>query len=108
MPASKRNCWEVKQCGREPGGRHVDELGACPAAIEPTLHGAHGGTNAGRACWVVAGTLCDGEVAGTFAHKYRTCLYCRFYEQVKQDECASLIQPGELLARLLPDDVPLD
>ena len=26
----KRNCWEVKQCGREPGGTHEKDLGICP------------------------------------------------------------------------------
>ena len=26
------NCWEVKKCGREPGGAKVAELGVCPAS----------------------------------------------------------------------------
>jgi hypothetical protein len=30
--AKKLNCWEVKKCGREPGGVKVKELGVCPAS----------------------------------------------------------------------------
>lgn len=93
-------------CGREVGGHQAAELGVCPAALETRLHGIHDGANAGRACWVVAGTLCEGAIAGTFANKYRTCLYCRFYERVKQDECECFVHPGELLARLERPSAP--
>ncbi len=81
----KKNCWEVKKCGREPGGVH-EELGVCPSATEKKLHGSHGGTNAGRACWVVAGTMCEGEVQGTFAKKYESCEKCDFYKLVVEEE----------------------
>ena len=69
----KLNCWEVKKCGRESGGAKSLELGICPSAIEKKLDGTHGGSNAGRACWVVAGTICSGVVEGTFANKYKDC-----------------------------------
>ncbi len=26
----KQNCWGFFQCGRGPGGEHVEELGECP------------------------------------------------------------------------------
>jgi len=83
---NKKNCWEVMQCGREPGGKKAKEHGVCPAATEELLEGVHGGRKAGRACWVVAGTFCEGEVQGTFAHKYRDCTNCPFYRQIKQEE----------------------
>lgn len=82
----KQNCWEFKKCGREPGGKNVQELGVCNAATHPRLHGIHGGKNAGRACWVLAGTLCGGAVQGTFAQKYRNCETCDFYKLVKKEE----------------------
>lgn len=82
----KKNCWEFKKCGREPGGEHSQELGICPAATEMRLNGVHGGENSGRACWVVAGTLCRGEVHGNFAQKYETCLLCDFFNKVKREE----------------------
>jgi hypothetical protein len=81
----KLNCWEVKKCGREPGGAH-NELGVCPSASLAKLHGTHGGKNAGRACWVVAGTMCGGEVQGTFAKKYENCENCDFYKMVVEEE----------------------
>lgn len=82
----KRNCWEVKECGREPGGKKVHEFGICPATEEQRLDTIHGGTNAGRACWVVAGTMCKGQVQGTFAQKFSNCQMCNFYTQVKEEE----------------------
>jgi hypothetical protein len=75
-----------KKCGREPGGAISSELGVCPAAIEKKPDGTHGGSNAGRACWVVAGTLCDGIVQGTFSKKYENCEKCDFFHQVLEEE----------------------
>lgn len=82
----KKNCWEVKKCGRQPGGEHEKDLGICPATIETRLDGTHGGKNAGRACWVVAGTFCGGKVQGTFAQKYKNCEVCEFYQSVRKEE----------------------
>jgi hypothetical protein len=82
----KKNCWEVKKCGREPGGSKASELGICPVATDSQLSGAHDGKNAGRACWVVAGTLCGGKVQGTYANKLHNCWRCEFMNMVKQEE----------------------
>ncbi len=87
----KLNCWEFCKCGRQPGGPQVHELGICPVSTEKKLDGIHGGTNAGRACWVVGGTLCDGKVQKTFAGKYAECVECDFYNHVKREE-GSLFQ----------------
>lgn len=91
----KLNCWEVKRCGREPGGSRND-LGICPASIEERLHGIHGGVNAGRACWVVAGTLCNGKIQGTFAVKYEKCELCDFFQLVCEEEAAEYVAPDDL------------
>jgi hypothetical protein len=85
----RQNCWEFKQCGREVDGKKVKELGICPATTEERLDGVHGGENAGRACWVVAGTFCKGQVQGTFAQKYENCEICDFYKKVKEEENSS-------------------
>jgi eukaryotic-like serine/threonine-protein kinase len=82
----KKNCWEVMTCGREPGGKNVKTLGTCPAATDERLNDIHGGINAGRACWVLAGTFCEGKVQGTFAQKYQNCTQCEFFRQVKIEE----------------------
>lgn len=82
----KLNCWEFKKCGREPGGQKADELGVCPAATEQGLDNAHGGKNAGRACWVVAGSLCGGKVQGTYAKKLLNCWRCEFMNSVRVEE----------------------
>jgi len=82
----KKNCWEFKKCGREPGGAKAEELGVCPVTIHAELDSAHGGSNAGRACWVVAGSLCGGTIQGTFAQKLHNCWNCDFMKAVKQEE----------------------
>ena len=82
----RMNCWEYKNCGRQPGGHKSHELGICPAAVDQAVHGAHGGKNAGRACWVVAGSLCGGKIQGTYAKKLLNCWRCDFMNRVKAEE----------------------
>lgn len=96
----KKNCWEFKKCGREPGGSNVIDLGVCPATVEERLDGTHGGKNAGRACWVVAGTFCKGEVQGTFALKYKDCERCDFYQAVRREEGRGFVFSYILLKKL--------
>jgi hypothetical protein len=82
----KLNCWEYKKCGREPGGRNVTKLGACPAATDTRLHGVNGGRNAGRACWVVAGSMCGTTMLCPDARKMKNCWRCDFMNVVKAAE----------------------
>lgn len=96
----KRNCWEYKRCGKEPGGVNVQELGPCPATTEGRLDGVHGGKNGGRACWVVDSTLCNNKVQGTFGKKFSICLDCDFYQLVKQEENTKFFLAAILLDRL--------
>jgi len=96
----KQNCWEHKQCGRERGGLRTSELGVCPAAEDKRLNRVHGGTNAGRGCWMVAGTYCNGEVQGTFAQKMKRCMDCDFYNLVRDEERADFKMSAVLLNML--------
>ena len=82
----KLNCWEFKKCGRQPGGHKAADLGVCPVTVHQDLHGAHEGKNAGRACWVVAGSLCGGAIQGTYAQKLANCWRCDFMNAVKKEE----------------------
>ncbi len=101
---SKLNCWEFKKCGRQPQGHNVDLLGLCPASLEERLDGTHDGVNAGRACWVIAGTLCGGEEQGTFAKKYESCKECDFYNKVREEEHYSFELSIILLGKLKEDN----
>ena len=83
---ARKNCWEHKNCGRYPGGPRSAELGVCPVTVHDELHGAHGGSNAGRACWVIAGSLCGGKIQGTYAQKLTNCWRCDFFNNVKKEE----------------------
>ncbi len=108
----KLNCWEYKGCGREPGGRKVNEFGVCPAAINNELHGVHGGKNAGRACWVIAGSSCGGTIQCAPARKHKNCWRCDFMNVVKAAEehgpqgfLASRMEMGETLEKQVKDDI---
>jgi len=103
----KQNCWEFKKCGREQGGKRSKELGVCPTVTEMRLNGSHGGRNAGRSCWVVAGTLCGGVEQGSFAQKYHGCEKCDFYRQVRQEEGSGFTLSVVLVNRLRTTPTPL-
>ena len=96
---AKLNCWDVKRCGRQPGGHKTAELGVCEAATSTAFHGVHGGTNGGRACWIVTGTLCGGKVQGMFAQKSLSCNQCDFYKTVRKEEGKSF-QPASALLQI--------
>ncbi len=81
-----KNCWEVKQRGRQPGGDKAEELGICPAALESKHDAKNRGVNGGRFCWAIAGTLCGGKVQGLFAMKIESCILCPFLQQVEAEE----------------------
>lgn len=97
---AKQNCWEFKKCGREPGGAKADQLGVCPASTEKRTDGINGGTNGGRACWAITGTLCGGQTQGTFAAKVGNCLKCEFYQAVGAEEGPNQEGAKDILAKL--------
>lgn len=64
----KTKCWEFKKCGK-------DETHDCPAY-----------PNAGRICYLVAGTMCGGKVQGMYALKIENCRQCDFYKAIVVDK----------------------
>jgi hypothetical protein len=85
------NCWEVLKCGREQGGENVDELGICPVITANEFDGMNNGMCGGRFCWAIAGTLCNGQVQGTYAKKLKGCLQCEFLIRVHEEEGRNFI-----------------
>ena len=83
---SKSNCWEMKNCGRQPGGEKTGDLGICPAASDSTVDGVNNGNNGGRICWAIAGTFCGGKVQGDFAQKSVSCMSCEVFKKIKSEE----------------------
>jgi len=98
----KKNCWGLKNCGREPGGHAVVEMGGCPAASSEEYSGLNGGTNAGRICWAVAGTFCWGKVQGLFATKIDSCLKCPVFKQVADEEGDEFVLRPEETKAVIP------
>lgn len=85
----KKNCWEVKKCGRQPGGDQVAQKGTCPASTLVAVNGINNGINGGRSCWALTGTMSGPpeKVQGSFArHLSISCYECDFFEQVMMEE----------------------
>jgi len=94
------NCWEFKKCGREPGGENVEKLGECPASVKKSMDGIHHGDNAGRSCWLIAGTYCGGKVQGNYAAKIKNCADCDFFKVVIKEEKTNIQDATHLLDAL--------
>jgi hypothetical protein len=73
-------------CGCEVGGSKAKDLGVCAAATCASAHGRNRGTNGGRYCWRIAGTLYGGRRNGTVVDKILGCMHCDFLEQVRAEE----------------------
>ncbi len=86
MSKNRMNCWEYHGCGREPGGKNALSLGVCPAAKDTSYTGINSGVCAGRFCWAVAGTFCEGKKQGTYAEKQKSCQDCDFFKIVRAEE----------------------
>lgn len=95
-----RNCWEFKKCNYGPGGDKAYKRGMCVVAMETRLNGIHGGTNGGRACWVVENTNCEADRDTNFAQKYVSCMQCDFYRRVKEQEGEDLVSTENLIQLL--------
>lgn len=91
------NCWEFHRCERHPHGKKVKEFGTCPVATEAQAHGINNGINAGRACWVVSGSLCGGKVQGSYVEKLGGCLKCDFFNLVRQEQGPQFLNSREIM-----------
>ncbi len=60
----------------------MEEAGICPAAHPDLPPGPNHGKGAGRICWTVEGTLCE----GTMREKFTRCLHCPFFQAVEEEE----------------------
>jgi hypothetical protein len=97
---AKANCWEFKKCGRQPGGAKASELGICAAATVTQANGLNGGKNGGRVCWAIAGTLCGGQIQGSYATKLTNCMQCDFHKLAIQEEGKNRIDTATVLNKL--------
>jgi len=59
----------------------------------------HEGLSAGRACWIVTDTLCEGRASGPFERKIAMCRKCAFYHRVAVEEGLDHLDNEDLLER---------
>ncbi len=74
------DCWEFKKCGREADGFNSKKFDICPAYPDDGKHSAR-----------IAGTLCSGEVKGTFDKKLVNCMKCDFYNHESFDRVYTVL-----------------
>ncbi|RWX48681.1 hypothetical protein VT98_11214 [Candidatus Electrothrix communis] len=78
------NCWEAKDCGREPNGKNVDQDGVCPVSVASSLDGIHNGKNGGRCCWTFASSESKYDnIILNCLEKSQGCNNCDFYKSVR-------------------------
>jgi hypothetical protein len=90
MDTGLLNCWEIKKCERQQGGKEVNELGECVASKEMM----------GHSCWAIAGTLCGGKIQGTVAQKAGFCTPCEVYQLYNR----SRGRLGKLVKTMYPEE----
>ena len=66
-PVIRKACWTLKKCP-------TDRKHQCPAWE----------FNAGKLCWFINGTLCEGTVHKTWREKMEICHACEVLEPLKQ------------------------
>lgn len=93
----KLNCWEFKQCGRQPMGEKIDELGVCPVTLETRVNGINDGKNGGRACWAVSRSQIGDKGQGSYVSKLNGCLNCDFFNEVRQQQGEKFVKSGAIL-----------
>jgi hypothetical protein len=87
----KANCWNIKKCGRETGGSQAKSLEPCPAATAAIYNGINHGSNGGRYCWRISGTLCNGTPDAHFASKIETCGQCQVFRTIIREEGTNFV-----------------
>ncbi|MFW3145826.1 MAG: two-CW domain-containing protein [Thermoplasmatota archaeon] len=80
------NCWEIKRCGREPGGERASDLGICPASRNSELDCMNSGECAGRACWRIKEPIMGGTLLPHWSDPDRDCLVCPVLVKVRNEE----------------------
>jgi len=90
--SDKLNCWEFKNCGREPGGLLAARYGVCPVARAYKYDGRNDGQAAGRACWLVPRRF---EHANRRAQipTIAACRDCAFFRRVQFELEANAADP---------------
>ncbi|MEO5368630.1 MAG: hypothetical protein H7833_00995 [Magnetococcus sp. DMHC-1] len=73
----KINCWEFNACGKEE---------RCSAGTSREFDGIFGGTNGGRFCAFIEGTLYKDDLSTGVRDKLMShCLKCSFYEEITKE-----------------------
>jgi len=93
-------CCEFMMCGKELARTKAQELGLCSASSKTMLDRAEGSGDAGLACWVISGTICDGTSQRSCMEEISDCMSHRLYDYVCNQERQRLEDSSNLLRKL--------
>lgn len=77
------NCWDMKDCGRGPGGRLVGELGECPVV---KAVGSKEENGPDQKCWKVRIKDEKGRLVPNWSRPEKECLNCEVMDITREKE----------------------
>ncbi|MCI5118739.1 MAG: hypothetical protein D3913_12480 [Candidatus Electrothrix sp. LOE1_4_5] len=80
MHDSEINCWELKKCGREPGGKNIEKYGLCFVSVSIN------GRNGGQFCWSLRESACESIMQECQVNELKECRQCTFYISIQESE----------------------
>jgi hypothetical protein len=87
-------------CGKELARTKAQEIGVCSASSKTMLDRTDGSGDAGPACWVISGTVCDGTSQRSCMEEISDCMSSRLYDYACNQERQRLENSSNLLRKL--------
>lgn len=83
---AKKNCWDIKKCGRQQGGENVQTMGTCPAAVSNDFDGVNYGEFGGRFCWAIKDACSGGKPSANRVARLKNCINCMVFKVIQDEE----------------------
>lgn len=78
----KRNCWDIKKCGKGPKSGVETDIGNCPVVRECT----EGDPSSGRSCWKVRIKDDRGRLVPNWSRDDKDCLNCDVMDTLRKED----------------------
>jgi DNA-binding XRE family transcriptional regulator len=66
--------------GSKDGGKHCWDIQACPMEVREKCPAWE--FQSGHLCWFISGTMCKGEVQGSWENKMQICRECKVFHSM--------------------------
>ena len=93
-------CCEFMMCGKELARTKAQELGLCSASSKTMLDRTDESRDAGPACWIISGAVCDGTSQRPCMEENGDCMSPTLYDYMCNQERQRLENSSNLLRKL--------